>query len=652
MGWANALRQRDLPHRRQLLTVTDQLQPRARRSITPDSVVSFESATASPRSLLSGTLAASMERIARLTAETLPASCALIAMLGGDRRAFGGGPLEKPWFAHDPGALVRFGITRRVVEEGGYLAICDCANASEEVQLAAAELGLASFAVCALGGTDSLPHAVLCAFRDKPGPWSDGDRSLLQEFAAMATTELGLRHLLAEREIRERQLRHDSMHDGLTGLPNRAYFMRRLADATDRSRRMGNSLFAVVFLDLDDFKLINDSMGHHVGDEVIMAVARRLEECVRGGDIVARLGGDEFAILLERVADARDTAIVAERVQEALSAEFKVGGFDHRVTASIGVALSSSANERPEYLLRSADMAMYRAKNAGRNRFEMFDRAMHAEALARLQIENELRRAVDNDHFLLYYQPIVSLATGRIEMVEALIRWRHPERGIVSPADFIPIAEETGLIIPMGRWALREACGQVRQWQNELGWEEPLGLSANLSVKQFGQVDLVRMVAATLKETDLAASSLHLEITESAIISQSHPAVNIIHDLRALGVAIHLDDFGTGYSSLSYLHRIPLDAIKIDRAFTSAIDSENLSREVVRAILGLVRAVGVDAVAEGVTSETQVEVLRDLGCEYAQGYLFSRPLPPDEMRELLNQRHIAPLMKLGAMDAR
>ncbi len=593
-----------------------------------------------------------MERIARLTAETLPASSALIAMLGGDRRAFGGGPLEKHWFAHDPGALVRFGITRRVVEEGGYLAITDCVKASEEVQLAAAELGLASFAVAALGGTDSLPHAVLCAFRDTPGPWSDSDRTLLQEFAAMATTELGLRHLLAEREIRERQLRHDSLHDGLTGLPNRAYFMRRLADATDRSRRMGDSLFAVVFLDLDDFKLINDSMGHHVGDEVIVAVARRLEECVRGGDIVARLGGDEFAILLERVADARDTAIVAERVQEALSAEFNIGGFPHRVTASIGVALSSSANERPEYLLRSADMAMYRAKNAGRNRFEMFDRAMHAEALARLQIENELRRAVDNEHFLLYYQPIVSLATGRIEMVEALIRWRHPERGIVSPADFIPIAEETGLIIPMGRWALREACSQVRQWQNELGWDEPLGLSANLSVKQFGQVDLVRMVAATLKETDLAASSLHLEITESAIISQSHPAVNIIHDLRALGVAIHLDDFGTGYSSLSYLHRIPLDAIKIDRAFTSAIDSENLSREVVRAILGLVRAVGVDAVAEGVTSETQVEVLRDLGCEYAQGYLFSRPLPPEEMRELLNQRHIAPLLKLGAMEAR
>ena len=593
-----------------------------------------------------------MERIARLTAETLPASCALIAMLGGDRRAFGGGPNAKDWFAHDPGALIRFGMLRRVIDEGGFLAIDDCRAAPEEVQLAAAELGLTSFAICALGAADPTPQGLLCVFRDAPGPWTESERQLLREFAAVATSELDLRHMLSEREIRERQLRHDSLHDGLTGLPNRAYFMRRLGDATDRARRLDESLFAVVFLDLDDFKLINDSMGHHVGDEVIMAVARRLEECVRGGDIVARLGGDEFAILLERVVDARDTAVVAERVQAALAESFNIGGFEHRVTASIGVALSSSAAERPEYLLRSADMAMYRAKNAGRNRFEMFDRAMHAEALARLQIENELRRAVDAQDFVLYYQPIVSLATGRIEMVEALMRWRHQEKGIVAPADFVGVAEETGLIIPMGRWALREACRQVQAWQDELGWDEPLGLSVNLSVRQFGQVDLVRMVAATLQETRLPATTLHLEITESAIISQSHPAVNIIHDLRALGAAIHLDDFGTGYSSLSYLHRIPLDAIKIDRAFTSAIDSENLSREVVRAIIGLVRAVGVDAIAEGVTSETQVDVLRDMGCELAQGYLFSRPLPADEMRELLNQRHIAPLLKMGVVDAR
>lgn len=593
-----------------------------------------------------------MERLARLAAETVPARSALIALLGGDRRAFGGGPNAMPWFAHDAGALIRFGVLRRVIEAGGYLAVPDGHKASDDVRLAAKELGLNSFAICTLGGGDSKPQGLFCVFRDQPGPWTEADRWLLLEYAALATTELELRRLLSEREVRERQLTHDSLHDGLTGLPNRAFFMRRLGDATERARRLEDSLFAVVFLDLDDFKLINDSMGHHVGDEVIVAMARRLLECVRGGDIVARLGGDEFAILLERVTDARDAAIVAERVQTALTEPFNIDGFEHRVSASIGVALSSSAAERPEYLLRSADMAMYRAKNAGRNRFEMFDRAMHAEALARLQIETELRRAVDNQDFLLYYQPIVSLETGRIEMLEALMRWRHQERGIVAPADFVGVAEETGLIIPMGRWALKEACRQVRAWQLELGWDTPIGLSVNLSVRQFGQIDLVRMVAATLQETGLAPGSLHLEITESAIISQSHPAVNIIHDLRALGVAIHLDDFGTGYSSLSYLHRIPLDAIKIDRAFTSAIDSENLSREVVRAILGLVRAVGVDAIAEGVNSEIQVDVLRDLGCEYAQGYLFSRPLPPDGIRELLNQRHIATLTRTGVVDAR
>jgi diguanylate cyclase (GGDEF)-like protein len=617
---------------------------------TSDDTAHQDALANTSRGMLSGTLAASMERLTRLATQTLPASSALMLMLGGDRRAFGGGPRPRSWFAHDPGALVRFGVTRRVIDEGGYLAVADCANGAEEMRLAATELGLVSIAACTVGSFRS-PAAILCALRDTPSAWTDEDRRLLEEYAALAATELELRHTLAERETRERQLRHDSLHDALTGLPNRAYFMRRLADASDRARRLEDALFAVVFLDLDDFKLINDSMGHHVGDEVIVAVARRLEECVRGGDIVARLGGDEFAILLERVSDARDTAIVAERVQQSLMTPLDIGGFEHRVTASIGVALSSSGNERPEYLLRSADMAMYRAKNAGRNRFEMFDRAMHAEALARLQIENELRKAVDNQDFVLYYQPIVSLSTGRIEMVEALIRWRHPERGIVPPADFVGVAEETGLIIPMGRWALQDACRQVQQWQDQLGWEKPLGLSVNLSVRQFGQVDLVRMVASTLEETGLPPGTLHLEITESAIISQSHPAVSIIHDLRALGVAIHLDDFGTGYSSLSYLHRIPLDAIKIDRAFTSAIDSENLSREVVRAILGLVRVVGVEAIAEGVNSESQVEVLRELGCEYAQGYLFSRPLPVDELHDVLLQR-VMPLQGVGSLDVR
>ncbi|MGQ0537804.1 MAG: putative bifunctional diguanylate cyclase/phosphodiesterase [Gemmatimonadaceae bacterium] len=591
-----------------------------------------------------------MERVARLTADTLPASSALIVLLGGDRRSFGAGQNGKPWFAHDPGALVRFGLFQRCITEGGVLTITDCRTASEDVRLAAAELGLASLAIVSLGPDRTAPIAMLCAFRDVESAWSDSERRLLDELGAVASNELELRHLLAERELRERQFRHDALHDALTGLPNRAFFMKRLGEATNRARRSDESLYAVVFLDLDDFKLINDSMGHHVGDEVIVAVARRLEDGVRGGDIVARLGGDEFAILLERVADARDAALVAERVHEALAAPFNIGGYEHRITASIGVALSSSANERPEYLLRSADMAMYRAKNAGRNRFEMFDRAMHAEALTRLQLENELRHAVDRNEFVMYYQPIVSLSTGRIESVEALIRWRHTERGIVAPSDFIAVAEETGLIIPMGRWALHEACRQVYAWQQEFvacNGDRPLGLAVNLSVRQFGQAELVRGVTAALRETRLPASALHLEITETALISAAHPALATIHELRALGVGIHLDDFGTGYSSLSYLHRIPLDAIKIDRAFVSALESDKLPRELVRAILGLVRAIGVEAVAEGVTSRAQVDVLRELGCEYAQGYFYSRPLPAEEMRALLGDALILPFADFG-----
>src|SRR6185503_8057385 len=288
--------------------------------------------------------------------------------------------------------------------------------------------------------------------------------------------------VLAERDAHEQQLRHDSLHDPLTGLPNRAYFMKRLADATKRARRGDGGIFAVLFLDLDDFKLVNDSMGHHVGDQVLTTVARRLEECVRGGDIVSRLGGDEFAILLERIADARDSALVAERVQSALNEPMNIGGYVHVTTVSVGVALSSSAHEPPEYFLRSADMAMYRAKNSGRAKFEMFDRAMHAEALTRLQLETDLRAAFDRQEFFLEYQPIVALPEGRVVGVEALVRWRHAERGVVSPATFVPVAEDTGLIVPLGRWVLREACRQAHEWQQRFQGPRPLTLSVNLSV--------------------------------------------------------------------------------------------------------------------------------------------------------------------------
>jgi diguanylate cyclase (GGDEF)-like protein len=454
---------------------------------------------------------------------------------------------------------------------------------------------------------------------------------MLAEFGQLAGTEQHLRRLLSERELREQQFRHDAMHDPLTGLPNRALFMKRLSDATQRQRRGEDGLFGVLFLDLDGFKLVNDSMGHHVGDQLLVTVARRLEECVRGGDIVARLGGDEFAILLERIGDARDSAMVAERVQRALAEPVNIGGYEHATSASIGVALSSGAAEQPEYVLRSADIAMYRAKNAGRGRYEMFDRAMHAEALTRLQIESDLRHAFDRNEFFLQYQPIISLRDGHVTGVEALVRWRHFERGVVSPATFVAVAEDTGLVVPLGRWVLRQACQQGWEWYKRFENGRPFTVSVNLSVREFGQPDLVRVVASILEETGLPASRLKLEITESAIIGQKHPAIETVEELRKLGVGIHLDDFGTGYSALSFLHRIPLDAVKVDRAFTNAIDSEERPMQVVRAIVSLAHAIGLEVIAEGVATEAQLELLRNMNCDLAQGFFFARPTSAEEI---------------------
>lgn len=577
-----------------------------------------------------------MERLVGLVARSTSAPASLIALLGDDRRSFFAGDMHRDWFAHDAGALIRCGLMQRTLDNGGTLTLNDL-QASDDARLrsAAAELSIVSLAAATFAKADGTIGGMLCIVDDTPRGWTLNEVNLLAEFGNMAGTELQLRQLLSEREMREQRLRHESVHDPLTGLPNRTLFMRRLSDATHRARRGQDGLFAVLFLDVDGFKLVNDSMGHHVGDEMLVAIARRLEGCVRGGDIVARLGGDEFAILLERILDVRDAAMVAERVQEALQAPLSIGGYEHATSASIGVALSTGASEQPEYVLRSADIAMYRAKNTGRGRYEMFDRAMHAEALSRLQIETDLRHAFERHEFFLHYQPIVSLQEGRIIGAEALIRWRHFERGVVSPATFIPVAEDTGLIVPLGRWVLREACRQSREWQSRLPAGHPFAISVNLSVREFAQPDLVRTVAAILEETGLQAEALRLEITESAIIGQKHPAIETVEQLRALGVAIHLDDFGTGYSALSYLHRLPLDAVKVDRAFTSSIDLEERPLHVVKAIISLAHAIGLEVVAEGVTNLRQLELLRGMGCDMAQGFIFSRPCSIEEMDGLL-----------------
>jgi diguanylate cyclase (GGDEF)-like protein len=383
---------------------------------------------------------------------------------------------------------------------------------------------------------------------------------------------------------------------------------------------------------------VNDSLGHGVGDELLVAVAQRLQGCLRAEDTVARLGGDEFAVLLEGIGHISDAGRIAERIQRTLSTPVNLSGYELYTSASIGVVDSTAAHGLPDLMLRSADMAMYRAKAAGKARYEMFDRAMHAQALARLQLETELRHGLERGEFRVHYQPIVSLETGRVVGLEALLRWATYERGLVPPSVFIPLAEEMGLVLPLGRWVLEQACRDMRAWRETLpdAFEgEGIALSVNLSVRQFSQSDLVEQVRETLEASGLPPSRLTLELTESVIVENPDQAATVLRALKTLGVELHMDDFGTGYSSLGYLTRLPIDAIKIDRAFVSRMESDDKHFQLVRTILTLARSMNLRAVAEGVETSAQLLALRKLGCDLAQGFLFSTPLAADEVTELL-----------------
>ena len=469
---------------------------------------------------------------------------------------------------------------------------------------------------------------------------------------------------ITQRKRAEEMLAHNAFHDGLTNLPNRALFLDRLQHALTLSKRHANYKFAVLLFDVDEFKIINDSLGHPAGDALLIQIGQRLKESVRRADMVsrprmndvpgrltnddmlARLGGDEFAILLDDIRDPIEAVRVAERVQAELAIPFVVNQQEIVISASIGIASSTSPHTQAEDLVRDADIAMYRAKRAGKARCEVSDAAMHANALKRLRLETDLRRALDQGEFRVHYQPIVSLQTGKITGFEALTRWQRSE-GVLSPIEFIAVAEEIGLIIPMNRQLLREACQRLRIWQSEFPSSPPLTMSVNITPREFAQPDLASEIRKSLEQTGVDPGCLQLEIVETIAMGDAEKSGHVLSQLKALGARLSIDDFGTGYSSLSRLCRIPVDTLKIDRAFISHMDSDPESCEIVRVIIMLAHNFRLKVVAEGTETEGQINLLKQLDCEMAQGYFFSKPADHQAMTRLLASNHLARAASVG-----
>lgn len=437
----------------------------------------------------------------------------------------------------------------------------------------------------------------------------------------------GIIHDITEQKIAQEQLIYEALHDALTGLSNRSLFMERVENALERAKRHPDSLFAVIFIDLDRFKTINDSLGHQIGDQLIISTARRLEGLVRATDTIARLGGDEFVILLDPIDDINDAIRITERISHKLQLPLTLDGRKVFSSASIGIALSSSNYALGSDLLRDADIAMYRAKAKGKSCYEIFDKEMYAQALSQLQLENDLRQGIERQEFLVYYQPIVSAKTGNLAGFEALIRWHHPERGLVSPAEFIPVAEKTGLIVPIGEWILTSVCQQIKSWQQQFSLKVFPKVSVNLSVKQLRDVEFIAKIDQVLLKTGIEGRSLQLELTESMLMENVEALLDILSQLRLRSIQLSIDDFGTGYSSLSYLHRFPVNSLKVDRSFVKGLGSNIESLKITESIIELANNLNIAAIAEGVETKEQLTRLRKLGCEYVQGYLFSPPIP-------------------------
>lgn len=443
---------------------------------------------------------------------------------------------------------------------------------------------------------------------------------------------VGLQTEITEQKELQERLVHDARHDDLTGLPNRVWFRDRITNLANHAK-LNPQPFAILIFDVDRFKVVNDSLGPVTADQLIIKIAQRTIETVQPGTVVARLGGDEFAVLLDNLTSEQEATELAQQLQIQLSQPCLLEGHEVIVTISIGIVFSDRSYEQPDDLLRNADIAMNRAKQLGRSRYEVFETSMHRRAMTLLRLENDLRRAIEREEFEVYYQPFIALATERATGFEALIRWHHPEQGFVSPCDFIPIAEDTGLIVPIGYWVLRQACQQMHQWLTQYPVLDPrfkVVISVNLSSRQFTQPDLVEQIVAILKETQLEARYLKLEITESVIMSNPETTAKMLNRLKDEGIQVSIDDFGTGYSSLSYLYRLPIDTLKIDRSFVNSIDVDGEKLELVRTIVSLAWNLGMDVIAEGVETAMQLAQLKALRCESAQGYYFSKPLKAED----------------------
>lgn len=484
------------------------------------------------------------------------------------------------------------------------------------------------------GRTPHLQNEHRMRTRDGSWRWVHARGLAVRDPEGIATRLAGSLSDIQERKASQEKLLYDAFHDPLTNLPNRALFMDRLDHALRRVRRRNDLHCAVLFLDLDRFKLVNDSLGHLLGDELLHQIAKRLEEVSRDGDTVGRLGGDEFVVLLEEIKSVEEAEAVADRMQEVFIAPFDLGGQEVYTSASIGIAISSG-EDRAEDLLRDADTAMYSAKAGGKARNQLFQEGMRQDVASQLQLETDLRRALEREELVLFYQPIVALATNRVIGFEALARWRHPERGFLGPEYFIPLAEESGLIHALGRWVLQEASLTLKRFLERRPAHGPLAMSVNLSARQFQRPELVEEVAAIMRAVPLPAGSLRLEITESTIMTQAEQSVRVLRGLKELGLQVQVDDFGTGYSSLSYLQRFRLDALKIDRSFIGALGAPGENPEIVRTIITLGKTLGMAVIAEGIETPRQHQLLLQLGCDYGQGWRFSQPLDVDGAEALL-----------------